>query len=64
VEYIARADQEKARAAFDRVFTSSTPVELTLSTLNIDGEHVPIHGIWTPVHLRGGTLMAASACAT
>src|SRR5579862_6348865 len=47
VEYIAPPDQEKAHTAFHHVFTSSTPVEITLRTLNIEGEYVAIHGIWT-----------------
>lgn len=57
-EYVASSDRQKARAAFERVFASPAPVELTLRQLNLEGEYVPIHGIWTPLRLRGGTVMA------
>jgi DNA-binding CsgD family transcriptional regulator len=57
VEYVAPADHEKASAAFNRVLTSQAAVELTLRTLNKEGEYVAIHGIWAPVHLRGGTVV-------
>jgi DNA-binding CsgD family transcriptional regulator len=58
VDYVASVDQQKAREAFDRVFAVPAPVELTLRTLNLEGEYVPIHGIWSPLQLRGGTVMA------
>jgi DNA-binding CsgD family transcriptional regulator len=57
IEFVARADKEQAQAAFDRVFTKGAAVELTLRTLNAEGEYVPIHGIWTAVNLRRGRVM-------